>query len=331
METNKQDISNEGSSISSNNSEIYKENPLIGEAVEFDLRKNRWTYEDKDRNEYEYDDRRGIWVLSTDEELIRRQQEAYAVEGVDESIPVNKQRKRKKKASVYVSNLPLDVTEDEIRERFSKCGVISENIDTGKPRIKIYVNERGEPKGDAVVIFFREESVKLAIQLLDDTCLRLDDKNGQKMRVQQVKDNFTASFKISEWDDNNSTTSGRWSKVVILKHMFTLKELEDNITLIMDLKEDILEECSKIGNVTNVVLFDLEPEGVVSVRFSDEESALVCVKIMNGRYFGGKIVEAKIYDGKVRYRKSSNRTVDENDIDEQTRLEKFGHWLESGE
>ncbi|KAG4305438.1 hypothetical protein PORY_000994 [Pneumocystis oryctolagi] len=153
---------------------------------------------------------------------------------------------------------------------------------------------------------------------------------NEKRRLQQKLKKLNE--KVSEWDDNAiSTSSGRWSKVVILKHMFTLEELENDITLIMDLKEDILEECSKIGNVTNVVLFDLEPEGVVSVRFSDEESALACVKMMNGRYFGGKVVEAEIYDGKIRYRKSNNRTTDENDAEEQARLEKFGNWLESGQ
>ena len=31
--------------------------------------------------------------------------------------------------------------------------------------------------------------------------------------------------------------------------------------------------------MTNVVLFDKEKDGVVSVRFKDEESALACVKV----------------------------------------------------
>ncbi|KAG4303748.1 hypothetical protein PORY_002848, partial [Pneumocystis oryctolagi] len=205
METNKHEITSVNNCVSSEDNEKNIQTPLISEMIEFDIRKNRWTCEGKDKNEYEYDEKRGIWILSTDEELIRRQQEAYSVEGVDDSVPINRQKKRKgrakeneeqpldkkkpniipKNTAVYISNLPLDVTEEEIRETFSKCGVISENIDTGKPRIKIYVNEKGEPKGDAVVVFFREESVKLAIQLLDDTYLRLGDKSSQKMRVQQ--------------------------------------------------------------------------------------------------------------------------------------------------
>lgn len=47
----------------------------------------------------------------------------------------------------------------------------------------------------------------------------------------------------------------------------------------LEIKEDIREECSKLGQVTNVVLFDKEPEGVASVRFSNAESAAACVRV----------------------------------------------------
>jgi HIV Tat-specific factor 1 len=38
---------------------------------------------------------------------------------------------------------------------------------TGLPKIKIYTNEQCEPKGDALVTYVKEESVDLAIQMLD--------------------------------------------------------------------------------------------------------------------------------------------------------------------
>ena len=85
--------------------------------------------------------------------------------------------------------------------------------------------------------------------------------------------------------------------------MFTLQELEVRISLpqscpqcpftaclqwlclqedpaaILDIKEDIREECAKMGPVTNVVLFDKEPSGVASVRYSNTEAAEACVKV----------------------------------------------------
>lgn len=39
--------------------------------------------------------------------------------------------------------------------------------------------------------------------------------------------------------------------------MFTLEELEEDATLLLDLKEDVREECSSLGDVTNVVLYDV--------------------------------------------------------------------------
>ncbi len=45
---------------------------------------------------------------------------------------------------------------------------------------------------------------------------------------------------------------------------------------------------------------------------------------MNGRFFGGRTLEASLYDGVVKYRKKK----DENSG---SRAEKFGDWLENEE
>lgn len=78
----------------------------------------------------------------------------------------------KKNTSIYVQNLPPDATVDEIHEVFSRCGVINEELDTRKPRIKLYYNEDGSPKGECLITYFRAESVQLAIQMLDDSDFR---------------------------------------------------------------------------------------------------------------------------------------------------------------
>ena len=51
----------------------------------------------------------------------------------------------------------------------------------------------------------------------------------------------------------------------------------------LEIKEDIRDECAKVGDVTNVVLFDKEPDGVASVRYADAEAAKACVKVNFGR------------------------------------------------
>lgn len=74
--------------------------------------------------------------------------------------------------------------------------------------------------------------------------------------------------KLAEWDDEDgfgptiseedkTLEANRTSRVVVLKHMFTLKELEEDASLLLDLKEDVREECDTLGEVTNVVLYDV--------------------------------------------------------------------------
>jgi HIV Tat-specific factor 1 len=47
------------------------------------------------------------------------------------------------------------------------------------------------------------------------------------------------------------------NRVVVLKHMFTLKELEEDPGLALELKEDVREEAETIGTVTNIHVFDV--------------------------------------------------------------------------
>ncbi|KAL2043439.1 hypothetical protein N7G274_003746 [Stereocaulon virgatum] len=346
---------------------------------------NKFILEADDGQEYEFDDGLKRWVPVLDNALLEQQRAAYAVQGVDESEPAQPTKKRKKQVyingededggrattkkakaapeprerkntAVYVTSLPEDITVEEVQRVFSRCGVIAEEIDSGKPRIKLYTNEEGNFKGDALIVFFRAESVELAIQLLDDTEFRLGQ--GPKMRVAAADFSYKAqkeapaksnvkdkkkimkktqklNNKLADWDDDDpqtiQDTSSRWDKVVILKHMFTLQELEEDPAAILDIKEDIREECSKMGPVTNVVLFDKETDGVASVRYSNAEAADACVKVMNGRHFSGMVVEAYIADGSEKFKKTSEKkkTIEEDEgEDEDKRLDQFGQWLE---
>ena len=92
---------------------------------------------------------------------------------------------KSKNTAVYVTNLPGDTKIDEILERFGKCGVIEED-DQGEPKIKMYAREDGSFIGDALVVFFKEDSVTLAVNLMDDAELRLGDAST-RMRVQKAE------------------------------------------------------------------------------------------------------------------------------------------------
>lgn len=57
--------------------------------------------------------------------------------------------------------------------------------------------------------------------------------------------------------EDAANVANKNGRVVVLKHMFTLKQLEDDVSLLLDLKEDVREECASLGEVTNVVLYDV--------------------------------------------------------------------------
>lgn len=51
--------------------------------------------------------------------------------------------------------------------------MIAEATDNNKKRIKMYRDKDDKFRGEALVVFFRPESVPLAIQLLDETDFRI--------------------------------------------------------------------------------------------------------------------------------------------------------------
>lgn len=73
--------------------------------------------------------------------------------------------------------------------------------------------------------------------------------------------------KLTDWSssDDEATLAikrnqppKRNPRVVVLSYMFTLQELEEDPTLLLDLKEDVRDECEKTcGEVTNVTLYDV--------------------------------------------------------------------------
>lgn len=242
---------------------------------------------------------------------------ATAIPDVGPSIKRGKNDKEKpqgerksKNTAVYVTGLPLDAEQDEIMERFSKCGVIEED-DEGEPKVKMYAKDDGSFNGEALVVYFKEDSVLLALNILDDAELRFGDSstvmrvskanfehkntnggNSQGSEPRKTVNKKKASRRITkmqkwgfcvitfslelnviqrkllEWDDEDGfgpqlepedhlNVINKNSRVVVLKHMFTLKELNEDASLLLDLKEDVREECASLGEVTNVVLYDV--------------------------------------------------------------------------
>ena len=237
--------------------------------------------------------------------------------------------------AIYIENIPDDATEEELQLYFKKCGLIMINDDETL-KIKLYGNN------DARIVFLKEASVEIAINIYDETPLR---PNGPLMKISRAKFlNYTTDAKHHQKSKptrkyKNSKLTNRqklekkleWyeleknskhEKTVVLKHIFRPLDLINNASLLIELKEDVTSEAEKVGKVKSVVLYDLHPDGVVVVKFADALAAKACIELMNNRVFDGLTVEASLYDGKEKFKHfKSQSTVD---------LEAFGEHLESG-
>ena len=50
-----------------------------------------------------------------------------------------------------MTSLPVNISKEDIHDVFSKYGVIAESLDSDEPRIKMYCNDEGEFKGEALI------------------------------------------------------------------------------------------------------------------------------------------------------------------------------------
>ena len=241
---------------------------------------------------------------------------------------------------VYVSNLPLDTTEEEFIEFMSKCGLVAKS-DGKNFNIKMYKDSEGNFKGDAVCTYIKVESVPLALQILDGAYL----KNNQ-VKVERAKFTLKGEFdpskkprgkkrkdkekqkkqqeKLFAWKMDplrNVKDEKKSDRIVIVSNAFKPEDFEgEKVSEILEYSQDFRDEAGKCGNVKRVVVHDRHPDGVVQITMSNAEEAQAVINLFNGRFFGGRQILAHLWDGVTKYH------IEET---EEERAEREAKWLES--
>lgn len=177
--------------------------------------------------------------------------------------------------SIYVSGIPPELSFNAVQNLFGKAGKVT--------RCKLYKDASGENKGDGIVTFANEAGLQAALER--------DDWNlfGDVLTV--TKAAFT---------EKEQTPKEDWSRVVVLKQMFSQEEIgaaADYRAFVTQLEEEVWRECARLGAVEQVACFPADMACPVVVRFTEAACAAKCIAEFNGRWFNERAVVAEQYDG----------------------------------
>lgn len=330
------------------------------------------TYTDAEGAKYFWDKEKNAWFPLVDDEFLAQYQLNYGF--IDNTTPdkVDKPAEppkvketeaktgEKRKATVpswfqvddeqnnkvYVSNLPLDITEEEFVDLMQKYGLVMRDPQTQKMKIKLYT-EKNNPeqlKGDALCTYIKIESVNLVLNLLDGYDLR-----GNKLKVERAKfemkgKEYDPSLKpkkkkkkeldkikrmqekLFDWRPEKMIGErAKHEKVVIIHNLFEPSLFDKDVGLILEYQQDLREECTKCGEVKRVVIYDRHPEGVAQITMKEPEMADAVVVLLNNRWFGQRKITAEIWDGKTKYK------IAETDSEISKRLDNWEKFVEGDE
>lgn len=247
-------------------------------------------------------------------------------------------------ASVYVSNLPSELSEEEFVDVMQKCGLVMKDPQSGKYKIKLY-KEPGTDilKGDALCTYIKVESVELALNVLDGI-----DLKGKKIKIERAKFQLKGKYdpklkpkmkkkkdklklkkaqeKLFDWRPEKQVgEKAKHERIVVIRNLFDPSIFDIDVGLILEFQQDLREECSKYGEVRKVVIYDRHPEGVAQINMGSPEEADQIVQILHNRWFMKRQLTAEIWDGKTKFK------IAETDSEIKQRLDKWDEFLEGPE
>lgn len=214
--------------------------------------------------------------------------------------------------AIYISNLPVDCEIDTLRRdlirEFCKFGDIERNKDN-EIKCKLYTNDEGILKGDALIVYCRKEYALLAIEMMHGYDFKgkqlsveyayFDEKktlNKHKITDQDDQVTDEVQYKRKKLTDTtipNANNESRKERTLVLVNVIDIyQDLESDE--LQEIEIDLLNGCKSFGSIVSYVLN--ADKGEFHVTFTHRDEAVACCKIMNGRYFDGRKLFAYILD-----------------------------------
>ncbi|KER22509.1 hypothetical protein T265_09428 [Opisthorchis viverrini] len=250
-----------------------------------------------------------------------------------------------KNTHVYVTGLPVDITEPDFFELMSKYGVIMNEPFTDRPRIKLYLDEEGKPKGDGRCCYVKVESVDLAMKLLEGMEYspghvlhverakftpkgQFDPKKRRRLTLKEKKKLKEQQESLFRWGiDTSKFVRSKKERVLVLKNAFVETDFVTDVTLIPLVRDRLRAQCAKCGVVKKIVVHDTNPLGVVTVTFNTPEEADTALGFLNKALFnypgpgGVRQLQVERWDGRTNY------SLKEDESEEINRIHKWEEFL----
>jgi hypothetical protein len=205
--------------------------------------------------------------------------------------------------SVVLTNLPEEVTLGQVERFCKKAGALATHPETGEPLI--ILNTRA---CKATVTFSYPEGANHAISLLSDE----EFVKGHPVKVARApKEPFNFSLwkpafhqqrkfhaYVGEHEEDLGRAEEKRLKIMILRKVFTPKELIENPELYGQLVKDWTSTCAQFGKVTLVKPMENNIDGVVIVRFETAQAASLAIGELDNATYRERQIVAEPWDGR---------------------------------
>ncbi|AFN83278.1 putative polyadenylate-binding protein 1 [Encephalitozoon romaleae SJ-2008] len=186
---------------------------------------------------------------------------------------------------VYVSNIDLDIEEEQLKDVFGKMGEIKD--------VRLVYEESFVHKGYGYVQFSRPGDARRALGYSNKISLY-----GKRIRIGPSvikmdlpkRSHFAVPEQVFEIKKRIENVIFGKGKMVVLRNLIDIDDADD------DFDQEIENEMRKYGNVER---FGISKEGevVVYCLYSTEDEAKHSFNILNGRFFGGRRIRAEMSCG----------------------------------